>query len=78
MKSIITSRRNYVIKVFHEDNDMIHGPMGQFPDSFFQCYLKDLKKYDWYYFSKKKDYDNAVAELKAAGIRDANKAYGWA
>jgi hypothetical protein len=77
MKSIITGNKNWVIKVDRKDSEMIHGRPGHFFDGFFQCRLSELSRYDWYYFTKKKDYDNAVAALRAEGIKDANKIYGW-
>lgn len=75
--SIITGNKNWVIKVLHEDKEIIHGRPGHFAPGFFWSYLRDLDKQDWYWFTKKKDYDEAVAELIKAGYKDANKAYGW-
>jgi hypothetical protein len=77
MKSIITGNKNWVIKVDHKHNTMLHGRPGHFSDGFFQCFLYELAQYDWYYFTKKKDYDNAVAELAAQGVKDVNRAYGY-
>jgi hypothetical protein len=75
--SIITGNKNWCIKALHEDKEIIHGRPGHFYPGFFSCRLIDICKYDWYYFTKKKDYDEAVAKLIAVGYKDANKAYGW-
>ena len=78
MKSIITGNKNWVIKVDRKDNTMLHGRPGHFSDGFFQCFLYELfDRSTWYYFTKKKDYDNAVAELIAQGVKDVNRAYGY-
>lgn len=59
MKSVINGRRNYAIVLI--DNKIVYkGTVGRmYPRG---CMLRDLYRYQWCYFTYKKDFENAIRE----------------
>ena len=69
MKSKVTGNKNWVLKVDHKLKLMDGGRPGHFWNSFFECYLRELARYDWYWFTYKKDYDEARKTFEKQGYR---------
>ena len=70
--SRVYGRRNYVIATAVV-NDKVGiryaGTMGKAGYGILSCYLKTMveRKYRWFYYTYKKDYEAALATLKALG-----------
>ena len=69
MRSKVTGNKNWVLKVDHKLKLMDGGRPGHFWNSFFECYLCELNRYDWYWFTYKKDYDEAKKTFEKQGYR---------
>lgn len=69
MKDIVTGNKNWFIKLDKKYNVMICGRPGHYQGTF-SCYLRDLfSRYEWFYYTKKADYDKAVEEARSLGFK---------
>lgn len=70
MKSVLNGKRNYAVVLI--DNEIVYkGTLkDMYPTS---CMLRDLLRYQWCYFTYKKDFENAIKEHNSAPTIDIDK-----
>lgn len=70
MKSVLNGRRNYAVVLI--DNKIVY--QGTLRDMYPRgCMLRDLYRYQWCYFTYKKDFENALREHDTTPKVDINE-----
>ena len=69
LNSKISGNKNWFIHINSKWNYAEVGRPGHASPLTFSCYLNDIQNHHWYYFTKKKDFEEALAKVEATGIR---------
>lgn len=60
MRSVVRGNRNWFIHVYIDDERIHCGRPGNAGYNEFSCYLSDIPKHRWYYFTYKKDFEKML------------------